>query len=121
MLDMLAVSAERGGDLIVARWQQFAAVHAIGAIVAALDLALGVPARVVAEDRDERQALPHRSLEFCDVEADGAVAEHGEHRRLRLDHTCGKRERQSAADRAGDAVDQPARGWEPALAPLGAL
>ena len=117
-VDMLAVAAERRHHLVVARRQKLAAVHAVGAVVAALDLALGVPARVVAEHGDERQAAPHRGLELGDVEADGAVAQHGEHRRLRLDHPRRERKRQRAADRAGDAVDQAAADRKHALAPL---
>src|SRR4051794_23242184 len=39
--DMLAVAAERRHDEVVARGQKLAAVHAVGAVVAALDLAFG--------------------------------------------------------------------------------
>ena len=88
------------------------------AVFAQLDLALGVPARVVAEHRDERQLAAHRGLEFGDVEADRAVAEHGEHRRLRLEHPRRERERQRRADRAGDAVDQAAARPEACSGPI---
>ena len=62
--DKLAMAAERRHDLIVARRQQLAAVHAVGAIVAALNFALRVPARIVAEDGDERQRAADGGFEF---------------------------------------------------------
>ena len=94
-------------------------MHAVGPIVAALDFALGVPARVVAEDGDEGQGAPHRGFEFGEVKADGAVAEHRENGRTGLDETRREREGQRAADGAGDAVDEAAAHRQHALAPLG--
>ena len=55
------------------------------------------------------------------MEADGAVAEHREHRRLGLGEPRRDCERQRAADRAGDAVDHAPAHRQHALAPLGEL
>src|SRR5262245_8904046 len=60
----LAMAAERVRDLVVARRQELAPVHAVLAVVPALDLALRVPTRVVAHHADERQCTPHRRFEF---------------------------------------------------------
>src|SRR5262249_9461635 len=120
-LDEFAVAAERGRHLVVARRQQLTAVHALLAVVAQLNLALRVPARVVAEHGDKREPAPHRGLELGDVEADGAVAEHGKHRRRRVHQLRGHGEGERASDRAGDAVDETLAHREHALAPLGKL
>ena len=55
----------------------------------------------------------------ADVEADGAVTQHREDRRLGLDQTRRERERQRAADGAGDAVDEAPAHRKHALTPLG--
>ena len=53
-LDVLAVGAERLGQQVVARRRQLAADQPLGAVLRELDLVLGVPARVVGDDEDNR-------------------------------------------------------------------
>src|ERR1700738_225279 len=75
VLDKFPMAAQGCDHLVVATRQQLAAVHALAAIFPELNLALGVPARVVAKHGDEGQAPPHRRFKFGKVEPDRAVAE----------------------------------------------
>ena len=119
-LDQLAMAAERRDHQVVARRRQrrSRAWRSLPYSRSWIWLS-AFQQRVVAEDRDERQVAPHRGLEFGEMEADRAVAEHGEDRRLRLLQPRGDRERQRAADRAGDAVDHAPPHRQHALAPIG--
>ena len=73
--------------------------------------------RIATNGRLRRTAVSNSAM----MEADRAVAEHGEDRRLRLAQPRRDRERERAADRAGDAVDHAAPHRKHALAPLGEL
>ena len=84
-------------------------MRAILAVLAQLDLVLGVPAGVVADDGDERQAVAHGGVELRHVEAERAVAHHGDDGRLGVGGARGDRERDRGADRAGGAVDDAPR------------
>src|SRR5258708_4324656 len=57
-LDVFPAPAESLHDLIVADRQKFAAMHSVRAVVAALDFAFRIPARVVAENPDQPQPPP---------------------------------------------------------------
>src|SRR5258705_428943 len=77
------MAAERLHDAVVARRQQRAAHGARGAIVLHLKLMLGVPAGVIADDRDDGDTVADRRVELERVETERAVAERGDDRELR--------------------------------------
>jgi len=82
-------------------------VHPVGAVVAALDFAFRIPARVVAEERDERQAASHRRFKIRQCE--NRSCRRRAPRTPRCLSTCAPRARRRAsADGAGDAVDETA-------------
>ena len=93
-------------------------MHALGAIVAKLDLAFGIPHGVGADDRDERQIVPHGRVELRHVEAERAVADHCDDRRFRFPGPRRHRERNAGTNGARDAIDDPARRLDQALSPL---
>ena len=58
------MAAHARHDLVIARRQQLAADRTLAAVGIELDLMLGIPAGIVADDRDERQSLcapPYRT------------------------------------------------------------
>ena len=72
--DEFAVAAEGGDCEIVACVRQLASDQSIGTILAKLDLMLGVPAHVVADDGNESGAFAGRGLEFGKMEAESSIA-----------------------------------------------
>ncbi len=105
-------------DKIVTRGQQVAAVGALRAVLAQLDLVLGVPGGIVADDSDEGQVAAHGGVELGHVEAEGAVAHDGDHGRRRVCGAGGDGERDRRADGAGGTVDEAAGRRQQRLRPL---
>ena len=117
-----AMAAEGRRDGIVTAGQQFAADQALGAIVAQLDLVLGVPPRIVADHRQQRQPVAHGGVEFGDVEAHRAVAHHRHHRALGGSAKRAASANGSAdADGAGQTVDDAVRRLQARAGPLADL
>ncbi len=112
------MSAESDRDLVVTGWQQVTASQTIGAEIAQLDLVFGVPASVVADDGDKRKLIADSGIDLRSVEAEGAIAEHRDHRRVRFGESGGKCERQCRADGAGNAIDDAIRCLQAGLCPL---
>src|SRR5438445_12157977 len=77
------MAAERLHDAVVARRQQRAAHGARGAIVLHLELMLGVPAGVIADDGDARDTVADGRIELEREDTERAVAEPGDDRDLR--------------------------------------
>src|SRR5262249_54972546 len=67
-LHKFTVTSERTREKIVTGWQQIAPMHAVFTIIAALEFALGVPARIVANNGNKGQLSAHRSFDFGHVE-----------------------------------------------------
>ena len=112
------MSAKCDRDLIVTRRQQLAADQACRAVVTQLNLVLGVPAGIIADDCHKRQAVTNGGIDLCRVKAEGAVAHDRNDRRVGHRHTRGKRERQRCANGARDAVDHAMRRVKAGLSPL---
>jgi hypothetical protein len=108
VVDPLGVGAERLGRLVVARAGDLEAVER-GAAESALDLDLGVPARVVADDGQEGQAVPNGRVDLGQVVADRPVAEEGDDARLGAGQPGAEREGDAGPDRARGAVQEPGR------------
>ncbi len=113
--------AESLGHAVVARGQQRGADLAPGAVLAQLDLEFGIPARVVADHRDERQLVAHRRVDLGGMESEGSVAHARDHGRLGQRDASGERERECHADRARDSVDHAMRRGKARLRPLAEL
>jgi hypothetical protein len=79
---------------------------------------LGVPARVVADHRDEGRSGAQRGVELKEVEAGGAVPQHRHHRRLGRGQSRAHGEGQGGADGPGETVDDPLRSAHAGLRPL---
>src|SRR2546422_8985531 len=86
-----------------------------------LELMLGVPAGVIADDGDDRDTVADGRVELERVEPERAVAERGDDRELRPRELGAERHRHGAADRSGRAVDQPGARLERGRAPLAQL
>ena len=96
-LDRGAVGVEGAGHLLIAAGAEVAADRAVGTVGAVLDLHLGVPASVVADHGDERQAVPEGGVDLQRVEAEGTVAQGRGDARLR-EPACARASANGRAD-----------------------
>ncbi len=113
------MAAERGRDEVIAcARRERAALRPVRAVVAQLNLILGVPACIVADDGDERETAAHGGVELGHVKPEAAVAEDGDDRRVRARRLGRNRKRDRGADGAGRPVDQPIRRANDRLGPL---
>jgi len=57
-------------------------MHSVSAVSSELNLALGIPTRVIAYYGNKRQTPPDCGLKLCQMEADRSVAEYDEYWRV---------------------------------------
>ena len=81
-----AVAAQCGDHKVVSGGIEFATIGAVRAIIADLQIVLGVPTAIGTDDSDVRQVQPHCCFEFRHVEAEGSVAKYRENRCLALNN-----------------------------------
>src|SRR6266404_859596 len=107
LLDVLAVPAQRLDDAVVAREIELGRDRALLAIELHLAAADLHPRRVVADDADDVDLLPHAGLELHAVQAEGAVAVHDEHVAVRPRELRRHRVSGTDAERAERARIEP--------------
>src|SRR6266436_9483962 len=112
------MTSERTREKVVTGRQQIAAMHAVFTIIAALELALGVPARIIADDDNKGQLSAHRSFDFGHVEPECTVPHNGEYRRLTIKEARRQCKGQHRPNGTGDGIDQPPLRLEEGLTPL---
>ena len=107
--DIFAVTAETLCRQVIACRVELASDQPIRAVLAQLNLMLGVPARIVPDNGNERRFAAYGGLEFPEMKAACPVAHQGENgrvgaRQLRRDAIT-----KPPTNRACRAVDDPCR------------
>jgi hypothetical protein len=113
--DVLAMRAERLRHKVVALQQQVRRNQAVGAVHLDLSMPLRAPASVVADDGDDRDAVPHRGIELQTMEAKRSIAHAGNGAPARTRDSSAHGQGETGADAAelpvrqerGRAVGQP--------------
>src|ERR1019366_5075539 len=118
VFDQFAMAADRGYNAVITSGIEFATKCAVWAVVANLQVVLGVPAAIRADDGDERHVASHRRFKIRHVETEGAIAEHREHGGFAFDGPGCAGHRERGTDRPRHAVDHPPVVAQNRLTPL---
>src|SRR6185312_14510430 len=112
------VPAKGCGDQIVTRGKKLEVMHAARSICPQLDLALRIPAAVVSDHGNKRQATSNSRFELRQMKSETAISQDCKDRRLRLRVAGGQGQGERTSDSPRDTIHESPSHGEHALRPL---